>query len=100
MALGEVVVGTAIFAGIAHVIRSANAKKSAKDWFVGWVVFVLSVGGFFAAGVGDLLLFSANRYWIGMALFGFSIGLASGHVIGRFIWRYYRHEIEGDEDTR
>lgn len=97
VALAEIVGITAIVAGIAYAVRRANARKSTKDWFVGWVVFGLSVSGFFAAGIADLLLFTANRYWIGMAMFGFSVGLASGHLIARFLWRYYRKEIEGEE---
>ena len=82
------------------LVRYDNAKKSTKHWFVGWVVFALCVGGFFVAGVCELLTTPCLPYWGGMAMGGLLMGIVSGNVIGRFVWRYYSKEIVSDEDTR
>jgi hypothetical protein len=89
--------GVAVF-GL--LVRYDHAKRSTKHRFLGWVIYPLAVGGFFAAGVGELCLTSGTSYSGGLAFVGMLAGILAGYLIGRFIWRYYRKEIEGDEDTR
>jgi Na+/glutamate symporter len=94
---------TAAVAGVTTLIRLGHAKRSAKDRFVGWVVFLLSVGGFLAAGVVPLLLVPGVRGYIGVfsnASMGWVFGLVVGLILGSWLWRHYRNEIEGDEDAR
>lgn len=91
--------GTLVVALIAYVVRAANAQQSTKDWFVGWWVFALLVGGYAAGGTVHYLQ-TQHIYFIGMAMWGGLIGLISGNVIGRVIWRYYGKQIEGDPDER
>lgn len=92
-------VSTGGIALIAFLVRRANARKSTKDWFVGWWVFALLVGGYAAAGTVNYLQ-TNHIYFTGMAMWGGLGGLVSGHVIGRFIWRFYGKQIEGDPDAR
>jgi Na+/glutamate symporter len=90
-------------AGVTWLIRLGHAKKSAQDRFVGWVVFTLSVGAFLTAGLVTLLLEEGSRtYYAGFsnASCGWLFGLIFGLILGNWLWRYYRKEIEGDEDTR
>jgi hypothetical protein len=90
-------VSTSVIALIAFLVRWANAQKSTKDWFVGWWVFALLVGGHAAAGTVHYLQ-TSHIYFTGMAMWGGLFGLISGNVIGRVIWRYYGRQIEGDPD--
>lgn len=101
-ALGLHLLLTVGLAVITFIVRSAHAKNSAKDWFVGWVIFATSVGGFLAAGVVQWLLFPVGRTFRGMftaASWGWVFGLVSGAVIGSWVWGLYRKDIEGNEDT-
>lgn len=95
--------GTVTFAWITYAVRSLFAKRSVRDRFIGWVVFALSVGGYFAAGSFEIYQVThspSGVYWGGTAMFGFLVGLLSGNVLGHLIWTFYGKEIEQRlEDT-
>lgn len=96
----EHLIATLVVASISFAIRAVNARRSAQDRFVGWVVFVLSVGGYFTAGFTHWMLFPSSRAFMGLftsASMGWVFGLVAGLSLGMFIWRYYRKEIEGEE---
>jgi hypothetical protein len=90
-------IATLIVAGIAFLVRWANARKSTKDWFVGWVVFALCVGGFFAVGTVYYIR-HPDVYFLPMSLCGGCVGLISGNLIGHWVWKFYRNEIEHKDD--
>ncbi len=90
-------IATLIVAGIAFLVRWANARKSMKDWFVGWWVFALCVGGFFAAGAVHYIR-NPGVYYIPMSFCGGTVGLITGNLIGHWVWKFYHEQIEPEDD--
>lgn len=77
-------------------IQLAITKKP-REQFVGWVAFPVGAGGFAVAGSVVVLLGLPWQGWLLLASTGGTFGLLSGLAVGRFVWRYYRKEIEGEE---
>lgn len=90
-------IGTFVVAALAFLIRWANARKSTKDWFIGWWVFALIVGGWAAGGTVHYM-HSQHIYFTGSAAWGGLFGLISGNVIGHWVWKHYHKEIEPEDD--
>jgi hypothetical protein len=64
-----------------------------------WLTAVLCVGGVFSAGFVALLLgWSPGKEWLGMTVAGGGFGFCCGLCGGRFVWRYYRKEIEPESE--
>ena len=62
----------------------------------------LMLGGYFAGGFLCWGINPSVSYPTVMQAGGYGIvaGQGCGHLISWFLWKYYRREIEGDEDAR
>ena len=108
MTFGEFLIIHTLVTALASVSMFGIWRHSKKlGWppgrqFSNGIAAPLMVVGFSASGLAYWLLNPKAGYHEVMlcATFGVLVGLASGHLIGWFLWRYYRKEIEGDEDAR
>lgn len=64
------------------------------------IALPLHTAGFFAGGFVYWLMTPKAEYQtiLMFAVFGGLIGVNSGNLIGWFLWRHYRKEIEGDQE--
>jgi hypothetical protein len=61
----------------------------------------LCVGGFASAGlVMAVFDWPPAKEYLAVSVAGGGFGLLCGLAVGRFVWRYYRNEIVGDEDSQ
>jgi hypothetical protein len=82
-------------AGLGLFVRLTHSTTP-RSRFVGWVTYTLSVAAFASAGFVALLLgWPAGKEWLGMTFAGGGFGFVCGMTGGRFVWKYYRKEIEG-----
>ena len=87
-------------AGMGLFIRSIHRNTMRERW-ISWLTYTLCVGGFASGGlVMALFDWPPAKEYLAVAVAGGGFGLLCGLALGRFVWRYYEREIEGDEDTR
>ena len=86
------VTGLGLFIGPVHT-------STPRGRFIGWLTLSMCVGGVTAAG---LLMFGfgwpPGKEWLGASFAGGGFGFLCGVSVGRFVWKYYRKEIEGEAD--
>ena len=87
-------------AGLGLFTRAIHQNNRRERW-ISWLAYGQCVGGFATAGV-VLTLFDwpPAKEYLAVSVAGGGFGLLCGLAVGRFVWRYYSKEIEGDEDTR
>lgn len=92
--MAVLVVGAWLFAG--------RVGQSPRRRFSSSIAALLYVAGFFAGGFIHWLRIPTADYEsiLKFAAFCCTLSTGVGHLIGWLIWRYYRREIEGDEDAR
>jgi hypothetical protein len=84
-------------AGLGWFIRM-NHSDTRRGWWISRLTHGLTVGAVFAAGfVGLLLGWTPGKEWLGMTVAGGGFGFFTGLWGGRFVWKHYRKEIEGED---
>lgn len=97
LAHGIMIVG---IAGMGLIIRLIHRNTRRERW-ISWLTWTLCVGGFTSAGLVMVVFdWPPAKEYLAVAVAGGGFGLLCGLAVGRFVWRYYRYEIEGDEDPR
>lgn len=100
--LPEQLTNTAILACFGCIAWCLSLVGSSRRRFMSTVTLPIVVLSYFAAGFVTLVVYPTAG---GIVIFLSSVvgglaGVPSGLLISGFIWKYYRPEIEGDEDTR
>ena len=100
--LPEQLMNTAILACFGGIAWCLSLMGSSRRRFGSAVTVPIVVVSYFAAGFVTLVVYPTAG---GIVIFLNSVvgglaGVPSGLLISGFIWKYYRPEIEGDEDTR
>lgn len=86
-------------AGLGLFLRSIHDTTRRERW-ISWLTWGLCVGAFAAGGlVMSLLGFPPAKEYLAVAFGGGGFGFLCGLWGGRFVWKHYRKEIEGDEPT-
>lgn len=76
-------------------------NHSAKHRIRSAIIAPLQLGGFFAGGFLGWALNPAASYWTVLVYsnHGMLGGMISGFLISWWVWKYYRREVERNEDT-
>ncbi len=86
-------------AGMGLFIRSIHRNTRRERW-ISWLTWALCVGGFASAGfVMALFDWPPAKEYVACSVAGGGLGLVCGLAVGRFVWRYYRKEVEGEPDA-
>lgn len=87
-------------AGLGLFVRSIHRTNRRERW-ISWLTYGLCIGGLASSGLLMALFdWPPAKEYLAVTVAGGGFGLLCGLAVGRFVWRYYQHEIEGDEDTR
>ncbi len=90
---------TVCVAVMGFMICAARNTDTRRNTFIGWLTYATTVGGFFAGGF-QVWHFAppTSKEYIACAFGGGGFGFLFGLAFGRFLWRYYRKEIEAEGD--
>jgi hypothetical protein len=85
-------------AGMGLFIRSIH-RTSFRERFISWLTWGLTVGAFASAGLLMAMFdWPPAKEYLGVAFGGGIFGFLCGLWGGRFVWKHYRKEVEGDVD--
>lgn len=85
--------------GLGLFARSIH-RNSLRERWISWLAYGLCVGAFAAGGfVMALFDWPPAKEYLAVAFAGGGFGLLCGLWGGRFVWKHYRKEIEGDQDA-
>jgi hypothetical protein len=84
-------------AGMGLVIRLIHQNTRRERW-ISWLTWGLTVGAFASAGLLMALFdWPPAKEYLGVAFGGGGFGFFCGLWGGRFVWKHYRKEIEGED---